>query len=318
MKKAITALAVGGALTGAAYGALSFAGDLLFKRGCEPPAGFTEKLVDCDKEHLGDYLQKNLRWVESYGYDRHFMISDRGEKLVAYHLRPEKESKVFVFAAHGYRSYGKKEFCGVGQYYIERGYNLFMVDHVASGESEGNYCTFGYNEAKDCLKWLSYMKETFSEDIKIILHGVSMGAATVMLMNSSGLLPENVKMTVADCGFTRGSELFAYRINMIDRRIPAKALVKVWNNINKGRTGFDIFEVEPVNAVKKAEKPMLFIHGEKDGLVPCFMVYELYESCGSEHKELMVIADADHAQSYMVGKEKYTGTLGSFIDSCID
>ncbi|MBR3817486.1 MAG: alpha/beta hydrolase [Clostridia bacterium] len=319
MKKGIAALALGGALTaGAAYGALAFAGDLLFKRDCVPPAEFTEKLVDCDKAHLGDYLQKNLQWVESYGYDRHFMLSDRGERLVGYHLKPEKESKIFVFAAHGYRSYGKKEFCGVGQYYIEKGYNLFMVDHVASGESEGTYCTFGYNETKDCLKWLSYMIETFGEDIKIILHGVSMGAATVMLMNGSGLLPENVKMTVADCGFTSGPEFFAYRVNMFSKAIPAKGLVKAWNKVNKGRTGFDLFEVEPIKAVERAEKPMLFIHGEQDGLVPCFMVYELYESCASREKELVVIGGADHAQSYMVGKEKYTEKLGSFIDSHID
>ena len=319
MNKKIIALASLGAVSAAAgYGALSFAGDLLFKRGCVPPAEFTDKLVDCDKTHLGDYLQKNLQWVEDYGYDRHFMVSDKGEKLVAYHLKPEKESKVFVFAAHGYRSYGKKEFCGVGQYYIERGYNLFMVDHVASGESEGTYCTFGYNETKDCLKWLGYLTETFGEDIKIILHGVSMGAATVMLMNGSGLLPENVRLTVADCGFTSGPDFFAYRVNQIDRRIPARALVKAWSDVNKSRIGFNLSDVKPIEAVKKTEKPILFIHGEEDGLVPCFMVYELYESCASENKELLVIEGADHAQSYMTGKEKYTDKLGSFIDSYID
>ena len=318
MKSKFLGLAALGTLAATGYGALTLAGDLLFKRGCVPPPEFTDKLVDCDKTHLGDYLEKNLQWVEDYGYERHFMVSDRGEKLVAYLLKPEKESNVYVFAAHGYRSYGKKEFCGVGQYYIERGYNLFIVDHVASGESEGEYCTFGYNETKDSLKWLDYMTETFGKDIKIILHGVSMGAATVMKMSGSGLLPENVKMTVADCGFTSGPDFFSYRVNKINNKIPAKALVKAWNNVNKSRTGFDLYSVEPVKSVENATLPMLFIHGEEDGLVPCFMVYELYESCGSENKDLLVIEGADHAQSYMVGKEKYTDKLGKFIDSYID
>lgn len=318
MKSKFLGLAALGTLAATSYGALTLAGDLLFKRGCVPPPEFTDKLVDCDKTHLGDYLEKNLQWVEDYGYERHFMVSDRGEKLVAYLLKPEKESNVYVFAAHGYRSYGKKEFCGVGQYYIERGYNLFIVDHVASGESEGEYCTFGYNETKDSLKWLDYMTEAFGKDIKIILHGVSMGAATVMKMSGSGLLPENVKMTVADCGFTSGPDFFSYRVNKINNKIPAKALVKIWNNVNKSRTGFDLYSVEPVKSVENATLPMLFIHGEEDGLVPCFMVYELYESCGSENKDLLVIEGADHAQSYMVGKEKYTDKLGKFIDSYID
>lgn len=319
MNKKLAALAALGTVSAAAgYAALSFAGDLLFKRGCVPPESFTDKLVDCDKTHLGDYLEKNLQWVEDYGYERHFMLSDRGEKLVAYLLKPKKESNIYIFAAHGYRSYGKKEFCGVGQYYIERGYNLFIVDHVASGESEGEYCTFGYNETKDSLKWLDYMTETFGKDIKIILHGVSMGAATVMRMSGSGLLPKNVKMTVADCGFTSGPDFFAYRVNKINNRIPAETLVKIWNNANKSRMGFDLYDVEPVKSVKNATLPMLFIHGEEDGLVPCFMVYELYESCGSENKDLLVIEGADHAQSYMVGKEKYTDKLDGFIASYID
>ncbi len=317
MNNKIKALTAVGALTAAAgYGALSFAGDLLFKRGCVPPAEFTEKLVDCDKTHLGEYLEKNLQWVEDYGYERHFMISDRGEKLVGYLLRAEEESDVYVFAAHGYRSYGKKEFCGVGQYYLERGINLFIVDHVASGESEGTYCTFGSNETKDCLKWLGYMKETFGEDIKIILHGVSMGAATVMMMSGSGRLPDNVKMTVADCGFTSGPDFFAYRVEQV--KIPSRGLVKAWNAVNKKRIGFDLNDVKPVEAVKKAEVPMLFIHGEDDGLVPCFMVYELYENCGSENKDLLVVENADHAQSYMVGGENYKEKLGGFIDAYID
>ncbi len=317
MKNSLKALAAVGLLSAATgYAALSYAGDLLFKRGCEPPESLTNKVVDCDKAHLGDYLQNNLKWVEDYGYERHFLISDRGEKLVAYLLRPEKESDVYVFAAHGYRSYGKKEFCGVGQYYLSRGMNLFIVDHVASGESEGDYCTFGYNESTDCLKWLSYMKDNFGKDIKILLHGVSMGAATVMLMTGSGKLPENVRATVADCGFTSGPDFFSYRVNKMN--VPAAdSIVKGWIKVNKKRLGFDLNDIKPVEAVKKAEIPMLFIHGEQDGLVPCFMVYELYENCGSDKKELLVIPEADHAQSYMVGKEKYTDKLGAFIDEYV-
>ena len=312
MNRKITALAAAGIISAAAgYGALRAAGDLLFKRGCMPPAEFTDKLVDCNKAHLGEYLQNNLKWVEDYGYERHFIISDRGEKLVGYLLRPKKESDIYVFAAHGYRSFGKKEFCGVGQHYMELGVNLFIVDHVASGESEGTYCTFGCNETKDCLKWLSYMTDTFGKDIKILLHGVSMGAATVMMMTGSGLLPENVKATVADCGFTNAPEFFAYRVEKLG--IPAKGLVKAWNNANKKHIGFDLNDSQPVKALKNAEIPMLFIHGETDGLVPCFMVYELYEACPVEDKELLVVENADHAQSYMVGGKLYTDKLDGFI-----
>lgn len=300
------------AVTALGYGACCLIDEILSNRNMAPSPKLSQKISGCDSSHLGDFLQTNLNWVEEYGYEKHYIISDRGEKLVGYLMKAKEESDLYVFGAHGYRSYGKKEFCGVAQYYLSKGINVFFPDHVASGESEGTHCTFGYHEVSDCMKWLYYMTESFGKDIRIILHGVSMGCATVTMMSGRDDLPQNVKMTVADCGFTRATQLFSDKLKNMG--LPSsKHLISAVNFANKRRLGFDFNDLRPVDSVKNAKLPVLFIHGSDDGLVPCYMVHELFEACGSEFKDILIVEGADHAQSFMKGRQEYENKLGDFI-----
>ena len=136
----------------AAYGACTLIDNLLLNRHMVPSPEFSAKVTGCDLSDREEEHNKHKLWLENYGYEKYYMLSDRGEQLTAYLVKPEKESNVYAFCAHGYRSDAKGEFCQIVQYYMEKGINVFMPDHVASGESEGTYCTFGYYEEPDCLK----------------------------------------------------------------------------------------------------------------------------------------------------------------------
>lgn len=205
-------------VAGAAYGACTLIDELLLNRKMIPSPEFSAKVTGCDMSHLEEATNRGIAKLEEYGCEKYHMLSDRGEKLTAYLMKPEKESNVYAFCAHGYRSDAKGEFCKIAHYYLNKGINVFMPDHVASGESEGLHCTFGYYEEPDCLKWLSYMKDTFGSDIKILLHGVSMGAATVMMMSGNKALPENVKLTVSDCGYSTAVGEFSEKLR--DMKLP--------------------------------------------------------------------------------------------------
>ncbi|MBQ7296246.1 MAG: alpha/beta hydrolase [Clostridia bacterium] len=315
--KTKTKIILGAAGTLAAtYGVCTLMDEMLFNKKLIMPPEINAKFSGCDMSHLGELLANNLRWVEEYGYEKHYITSDRGEKLTGYLMRAEEPSDIYVFGAHGYRSYGKKEFCGFAQYYLGRGVNIFFPDHIASGESEGTHCTFGYYEKEDCMKWLSYMKENFGEDIKIILHGVSMGSATVCMMSGRDDLPENVKFTVADCGFTTAKALFASKMKGLG--IPDYGLLKAVNCVHKINHGFDFREIAPVESVKTAKVPMLFVHGREDNLVPAYMAGELYDSCGSEYKDILIVENADHAQSHVDGKQEYEDKIDEFIEKFVE
>lgn len=134
------------------------------------------------------------------------------------------------------------------------------------------------------MQWLKFMTDTFGSDIQIILHGVSMGCATVMMMSGNPDLPKNVKFTVADCGYTSPWAEFDYQLK--NAHVPTSPLLDGANFFNKHIAKYDFKKVDAVESVSHAQVPMLFIHGTKDDFVPTYMVHELYDACSTD-KDLL-------------------------------
>ncbi len=320
MKKQLGAIAGVAAVVGAAaYGVSDALFKALISREFKVPSAVSRFITEKD-ENSGSSLESayktNMKWLSDYGFERHALISDRGQKLQGYLMRPKKPSDIYVFGSHGYRSDGKGEWCYFARFYLEEmGYNLFFVDHQSHGESEGEYIGFASHEHRDCLKWLGYMNDTFGENIKIILHGISMGSATVMLMTGNESLPENVKFTIADCGYTSAMDEFDYKIDTL--KLPFRPIIPIVKAINRKKAGYDFQkDTNALGAIKNARVPVLFVHGDKDLFVPTKMVYELYDACTSE-KDLFVVPGADHAKSYHIDKEGYEAKVKAFVEKYI-
>ena len=194
------------------------------------------------------------------------------------------------------------------------GFNVFIVDHQAHGDSEGKYIGFGSHESRDGMQWLRFINDTFGSDIQIILHGVSMGCATVTLMSGNPDLPKNVKFTVADCGYTSPWAEFDYQLK--NAHVPSSPLLDGANFFNKRIAKYDFKKVDSVESVKHAQVPMLFIHGTKDDFVPTYMVNELYDACSSD-KDILLVEGAGHAESYPTDSAAYEAKVRSFIDKYI-
>lgn len=254
-------------------------------------------------------------WFDSQSFEEFEMINDKKQRLRGYLLPAEKPSNVYVFGSHGYRSSGKGEFCLMTKFYHDRGYNVFLVDHQASGESDGKYIGFGYHECPDCLKWLEFLNERFGNDIQIILHGVSMGCATVTMMSGSGKLPENVKFVVADCGYTSAYDEFNSNVGKF--KPIAAPFMSMANVINKKLSGYDFKDASPIESVKNVSVPMLFIHGGMDTFVPTEMAYKLYDACSSKDKDLLIVEGAGHAESYPKNSALYESKVIEFIEKYI-
>ena len=243
------------------------------------------------------------------------IINNRNLNLKGYYYPANEPSDTFAFCIHGYRSTAKWEYAGIAQYYHNKGYNVFMMDHQGSGESEGNNISFGYYEKIDCMKWLEYLLERFGNDIKIILHGISMGSATAMLMSSDNELPENVKLTVADCGYTTVDAQFTNVLH--SAHFPAYPIIKMTNLLNKLVYKFEYSKVRPIDAVVDAKVPILFVHGGNDTFIDPNMAYELYNACTSP-KDLLIIEGADHAESFDVNPKLYSEKLDEFIGKYLE
>ena len=210
---------------------------------------------------------------------------------------------------HGYKGNSERDMSTGVKRAFRCNRNALIVDQRASGLSEGHIISFGINERKDCLAWVNYVVEEFGKEVKIILTGVSMGAATVM--NASALdLPENVVGILADCGYNKSKDIIKKCIK--DMHLPANILypfVKLGAKIY-GR--FNLEETDPIESIKKCKLPIIFIHGDKDDFVPHNMSLKLYEACNSV-KHMVSIKNAGHGISYLADPDLYVEELNKFF-----
>ena len=311
MKKR-TLILLGAAGVGIGAAAVHSYLDLMYKQTIpKGPAARIQELTDNgDLQDLADMCAENMKWVDEKGLEIIDMKSDRGENLKGYLLLCENESKTFCVFAHGYRADHRGDPANFYKYYYDKGINFFACDHTSAGASEGDWVGFDYYESQDLMKWVNYLIERFGNDIKIILHGVSMGGATVCKMASS--VPEQVKVIVADCRYTSAVDEFTAVANSAGIKYTTPYLLSMINFLNKRLAGYDLKDTDVRESVKNSKVPMLFVHGGSDDFVPTRMGKELFELCGNE-KELFIVPPALHAESVVKDTEGYYKKLDEFL-----
>lgn len=198
--------------------------------------------------------------------------------------------------------------------YLRRGYQVLTPDLRASGQSEGQYVTLGVLESQDIVQWTSEIIKNDPE-AEIVLHGVSMGAATVMLA-AAEQLPANVRAIVEDSGYTSATQLAKEQLAKTPNlSVPAQPALLAANVMTRVRTGVFFSAASPVQAVHKATLPTLFIHGQADQLVPFTMLGELFNASAATDKQLLAVEDASHAMGYVVAPREYFRTVFTFLET---
>ena len=219
----------------------------------------------------------------------------------------EKDGAPLEIHFHGFKSISVHDFSGGTTKAIRRGHNVLLVDQRAHGKSEGATISFGAKERYDVLSWCEYAVERFGGGVKIVLVGISMGAATV-LMASALALPKNVAGIIADCPFSTPDGIV--KKVMRDMKLPVPLLVPFVRVGGIIFGGFDILSASPVSAVKATKIPILIIHGEGDKLVPVQMSDELCEAGATV--TLHKFPEAGHGLSFVFDNERYLRTLDDF------
>lgn len=214
---------------------------------------------------------------------------------------------------HGYRSCWLTDFCGGSDIAFQLGQNVLLIDERAHGKSQGRSITFGIKERQDLLRWVQYAVDRFGKETKIVLYGVSMGAATV-LMASELELPENVKGIVADCPYSSPLDI----ILEVGRQTgyPPKLIRPFVILAAKLFAGFDVRETSAEEAVKHTKVPILIIHGADDTFVPASMS-EIVERANPKMVTRHTFPGADHVLSYMVDTPRYRKLVTDFLRSVL-
>ena len=241
--------------------------------------------------------------------DEIYLFNKEGVCLYADYYENEIPSNVYVISCHGFTGIPSQNSIFTKHFY-EMGYNVILPYLRAHGKSEHNYCTMGWLERLDIIDWINYIIDK-NPAAKIILHGASMGAATVM--NATGEnLPANVKCCIEDCGFTSLWDQYCIQIREMTK-IPADIILNIVNTVAKRKLKFDFKENSPLEQIKKSSTPTLFIHGDKDSVVPFWILQPLYENAECE-KEKLIVSGATHAASGYVYPEIYWSAIKKFIN----
>lgn len=214
-----------------------------------------------------------------------------------------------VLLAHGYRSTMLLDFCCAFEYYHDKGFNILVPDQRSHGKSEGMFITFGVKESRDMVCWLSYINK-HTEHLPVFLHGLSMGASTVLYLADQEL-PGDVRGIIADCGFTSPWDILS---NVFHRVTHLPAAPSLWVTEIAARliAGFSLKEKDTRQVLKNSRLPVLLVHGAEDGFVPCEMTKQAYAACAGD-KKLLLVEGADHGVSFLKDRDRYTNLLTEFI-----
>lgn len=279
------------------------------RKRCEDPYHFTKiPMYSPYKEEIARLVDG----VTALPYEEVSVTSFDGYTLRGKLYMKDPEAPVQIMF-HGYRSNGLSDFCGGLQLALKCGFNAILVDQRAHGKSGGPCLSFGILERFDVKTWAEYAAERFGKDAPIILTGISMGAGTVL--SASDLdLPKSVKGIIADCGYTSARDIITHVAARFGYPVkPALFFVSMGARLFGG---FGLDDASPGEALRHTSIPVLFIHGEADSFVPCYMSRENFLACASE-KRLFTVPGAIHGMSYTADTAGYEREVREFCSRCL-
>lgn len=199
----------------------------------------------------------------------------------------------------------------VRMYRDDLNYNVLFPDLQYHGYSEGDAIQMGWFDRFDVEKWAEVAHNIFKDDFMVI-HGVSMGAATTMMM-SGDPQPDYVKAFVEDCGYS--SVWDQLKSNLKDSfHLPPFPVLTSANIVCKNRYGWSFKEASSVNQLAKCDKPMLFIHGDADDFVPFSHLQKNYDAKVNGYKEMWVAPGAVHANAFAKYPQEYKQHVADFLE----
>lgn len=271
------------------------------------PKGIPSSKTDRDKM-LEGLVSKNPEKIT--------VTSEDGLKLTGYLFRTKPQNDLVIISFHGYHSSGLAGMGWFAPVYGECGADYLIVNERAHEDSKGNLITFGVKEKNDGIRWVREIILRYGTGVKIFLHGVSMGAATIMMMAPDRRLPMNVIGFAEDCGYDDMGDEYRYLMRKYPKILREFGFVMM-NLSGLIFTGCSLYDASPVKTITKSVIPGLFIHGTEDKMVPYEMGQNLYQAYNGP-KEFFTVKGAGHARCRNEDPEGYRTVFTCFVKKCLE
>lgn len=273
------------------------------------------KDLNSSMRRMRDLHPQLVHWLDSLENNNAlrdtFITAPDGIRLHAFYVRASQATPNTAVLIHGYTGNAIRMLHIGYLYNHELDYNILLPDLRYSGLSEGDAIQMGWLDRKDVIQWIETIPALFGDSIAGVIHGISMGAATTMMV-AGETLPKYIHCFVEDCGYTSVWDQFRKELK-VQFGLPDFPLLYIASWLCQWQNGWNFKEASALDQVAKCKLPMLFIHGDKDDYVPTWMVEKVFESKPAP-KELWIVPGADHSTSYQYYPQEYTQKVKAFME----
>lgn len=322
MKKNIvyTIVSVSVILLAAVFGA----GWYMLDYALKPEAG-SRDMAGRYRRMFGEYPYMR-QWVDSMARAKAlkdtFVVMPDGERHHAVYAFTPGAAGRTALLVHGYAD-SHIGMLPLAKMYADMGFNIMLPDLHAHGLSEGDDIQMGWKEKEDVIRWIEVADTLFADSARrprIVLHGVSMGAATVMNV-AGGRFPGSVRCFVEDCGYTSVWDEFAHQLDE-QFGLPPFPVLYAASALCKMRYGWSFGEASPVRSLAGKELPMFYIHGSSDDYVPSPMVFPLFNANPASpvkadnslrYNDIWITPGCGHAKSFHDYPREYSARIRAFV-----
>ncbi|MDR0199837.1 MAG: alpha/beta hydrolase [Streptococcaceae bacterium] len=234
------------------------------------------------------------------------------EKWTLYgdYLPAEIPTHKTILMANGYHS-TRATFSPHAWLFHRLGYNVLNPEHFGDTEAQGHYVGFGWPDRADYKAWLQLILQKDPE-AEMVMYGVSMGAASSLMLSGEPDLPQALHAFIADCGYTSLWDEMAHQITQLYHIPTTWPLLPMMSFYSKLFVGYGYKEASSLVQVPKNTRPILLIHGAKDNFVPFWMLDKIAQAIVSE-KQVEVFQEAGHAMSFWSEPERYENSIRDFL-----
>lgn len=259
-------------------------------------------------DHSQPFFEPAWEWYKNVPKETVSIRSYDGVVLSAVYIPSlDKDSTVTAVLCHGFRG-ANADMAVIARMYSRMGFRILMPDARGHGLSKGKFTSFGHYERYDLKRWIQFLLRTYGATDSILLHGVSLGAATVIL-SSANDLPDNVKLLVADSPYNRSTSVIARSLKpkFLAFFLPGVSLLTY--NLHR----FCLGQADVLEAARASKIPLFLFHGEADPVCPLREAKKLFAAHGTEDKKFYPIPGAKHAEGYIADKDGVEREIAAFL-----
>lgn len=239
-------------------------------------------------------------------YKTVYLQTKSGLRLEGWFIEGPQPAKGTVILFHGYGA-SKSSPLPEAAYFRQLGYNTFLLDFRAHGNSEGHVCSIGYKEAEDVKLAYDYVYSCGYRHI--ILWGMSMGATAILkAVPQYRLQPEKVILEAPFATLTDAVKSRMWAVHMPGT--PLAQLVTFWGGVEQGfwAPGF-----KPAEYAKDIHVPALLCWGRKDIRVMEHETRSVFANLGTAQKQLVIFEQCGHQSFCRNEAAKWKAAVGRFL-----